>query len=921
MMSAILLTVLYLGVYLHTATADLDNAYCPCHIYVGGADFQIADCESRNLTAIPACVPNTTQFLYFISNHLLYSPRQFQRFENILYLSLLDNPEFAAQIDSFHFLHSLVVLDLRYTDLTYLSGETFRDQSNLLELRLAGEVGQLNVSQTLFDHLGNLRRLALSAKDELELPNMSFVRLRSLWELDLSKTSVLVLHNDTFSGLSALTFLDLRNTLLTTHLPDIVFKPLVSLEELHIEGICSLVEPAFDCRTIDKRLEHVPSLKRLYIDKSLISNLGRGFLSLKNLEELYLVDSVINEACGIRRLTPETFRNLRHSPLTKLVLDNCNINILSPRWFQYLTELKEILLSITSTSYSYFWDFFSKGLENLRLNIVGLSLSTNHAIYLPMPFFVHDGFNATKLTSLELTGTMFNSVNDDTLTKLPKSLNHLNLTDNYIIHFGVENLKYLENLETLDLSNQVDFKRASFNKNGHHAMELSQRNESRRQDFSSLFRKKSDNTCQIDQLQVKLQTYFNSTRTKCLSLPHRLKVLNLSKSRLLCNMVPAFCDSNNSLAMLDASLQRDKSCFETLSFWFALKNLGKLEELNLNGNWVSEIPQGAFTGLSRLRKLTLVDNKLLELAFEVKDLVSLENLDLSVNSIQYASISFTSQIEDVAWKTNLTLNLNNNPLVCNCEQIDFVAWLIVTHVIWNKNKLNCTFEDGTRMSLVNSSYMHHNLKYKCTMLEVTIGCTVTFWGLNIVLGGLAYIWHKRQKLRYLVSFGRRTLNPYHPIEDNEIQMEYDVYISYEGDFNVTRDMTLRDFVIYTILPGLEQRGIKVKIREELEPGRNLYEIITHTVRRSKKVVVFLTNGFCQDMWNVFEFNQAVMEGIYTNRQVAIPVLFESLRYEKVKEEIRAFLQMEPVHKYSTDLSDRAFIDFLYERIRDTRQFG
>ena len=172
-----------------------------------------------------------------------------------------------------------------------------------------------------------------------------------------------------------------------------------------------------------------------------------------------------------------------------------------------------------------------------------------------------------------------------------------------------------------------------------------------------------------------------------------------------------------------------------------------------------------------------------------------------------------------------------------------------------------------------------------------------FCGLNVLLVGLAYVWHYRQKLGYLVLFGRRTLTPYRPIEENEVQMEYDVYISYEGDFKVTRDKTLRDFVIYTILPGLEQRGIRVMIREELDAGSNLYEVITHTVRRSNKVLVLMTNDYCSDMWNVFEFNQAIMEGIYTNRQIAIPVLFESLKYDKVKEEIRAFLQMEPVHRY------------------------
>ena len=124
------------------------------------------------------------------------------------------------------------------------------------------------------------------------------------------------------------------------------------------------------------------------------------------------------------------------------------------------------------------------------------------------------------------------------------------------------------------------------------------------------------------------------------------------------------------------------------------------------------------------------------------------------------------------------------------------------------------------------------------MLDAKLYCNVL---------GIKHIWHNSQKLRYLVSFGKRTLNPYHPIEDHDIEMEYDVYISCEEDFYVTQDMTLRDFVIYTILPGLQQRRLNVMIREELDPGRNLYEVITHTVRRSKKVVAFLTNGYCQDI--------------------------------------------------------------------------
>ena len=901
MQSAIILRILYLNkvaqmIFLRTTpvVADEDDSYCPCYTYVFD-DKVVSDCKDRNLTTIPNCIPNNTYILEFGHNALRYSPGQFERFENICTIAINSNDEFAARVDSFQSLFGLRFLDLAFTDMTYLTGETFRDQSNLIDLDLQGRASQINWSQSPFDHLENLEGLTLGYDSEVSIPNLSFVKLPSLILLEISLIKVLQLQNHTFSGLSALKYLYLRNPLNAIHLPDEVFKPLINLKKLHLEGLCSTILQSFDCTILDERLQHVPFLKILYIDKMSISHLGKGFLSLKNLEELYLVNSFNEQTCLLAELKADTFKNLNNSVLTKLVLNHCHINILWQEWYKYLIELRDISLSVTTNFYDNFWVAFSFGLENTSICEVRLSLASTNTYAIPVPFTIADGFNHTKLRYFELTDTKFYSLNDSIITKLPKSLTYLNLTHNYIIHFEIDSLKYLENLEKLDLSNQVDFNEQSFKYKYEY------------EHFSS----------HINQL----QGHFNVSKTKCLSLPHRLEMLDLSKSRLLCNMVPAFCSSNNSLRVLNASLQRERLCFKTRSFWSVLKNLAKLEELDLNGNWISEIPQDAFSGLYKLRILNMVNNKLMELSFDVNDLMSLGTLALSANSIQYASNSFTSQIEEVSWETNLTLYLNINPLTCNCEQFDFVAWLIVTKVISDKNKLKCTSENGSLISVGKMSHIHHILKYKCTRLDVTIGCTVMFWGLNLILGGLAYILHNRQKLRYLVSYGRRTLNPYHPIEDYELEMEYDAYISFEGDFYVTRDKTLRDFVIYTILPGLEQRGIRVKIREDLDAGRNLYEIITETVRRSKKVVVFLTNEYCNDMWNVFEFNQAVMEGIYTNRQVAIPVLFESLRRDNVKEEICEFLKMEPVHKYSPELSDRAFIDFLYERIRYTRQFG
>ena len=618
------------------------------------------------------------------------------------------------------------------------------------------------------------------------------------------------------------------------------------------------------------------------------------------------------------KLKAHNFANLANSPLKKLVVSDCNIEMLFSRWFDYIRGLRDVSFRVTTILYFDFWNYFSTGLEKTDLNNVRLSITTDIGFVPPLPMSVGDGFSQSHVVSLELTDTKFYSVENDIIVKLPKSLKYLNLTHNYIRNFGVEKLSYLENLETLDLSNQLVFQTQSSAKSEHNVKLL----ETKSLDFLSHWTYKVSNNQQMNvkQLQIKSRKHFNITTRNCFRLPYSLKTLDVSNSGLLCNMAPAFCGSNNSLKILNASKQKDRSCFKTRSFWFRLKNLANLEDLNLNGNLIADIPHGAFVGLYKLKKLSLYDNKLLELSFDVSTLISLEILDVSANSIGHASHSFTSQTEEVSKKTNLILYLSLNPIVCNCKQLGFVSWVLVTRVISNKNKLNCTFENGTRISIEFLSHVHEKLRYSCTMLDVTTGCAITFWGLNVVLGGLAYILTFRQKLKYLVSFGRRTLNPYHPTENSNIEMVYDAYISYDGDFNVTPDMTLRDFVIYKIVPGLEQRGIRVIIREELDPGTRLYETITQTVRRSNKVLVLLTNDYCSDMWNVFEFNQAIMEGIYTNRQIAIPVLFESLRRQKVKDEICAFLQMEPVHKYSPALSERAFIDFLYERIRDTRQF-
>ena len=77
--------------YLSAIVADLGNAYCPCHIYLNEKGYEKADCWGKNLTTIPNCIPNTTQWLDFGNNNLRYTPGQFQKFGNLVVLDMYNN--------------------------------------------------------------------------------------------------------------------------------------------------------------------------------------------------------------------------------------------------------------------------------------------------------------------------------------------------------------------------------------------------------------------------------------------------------------------------------------------------------------------------------------------------------------------------------------------------------------------------------------------------------------------------------------------------------------------------------------------------------------------------------------------------------------------------------------------------------------
>ena len=528
-----------------------------------------------------------------------------------------------------------------------------------------------------------------------------------------------------------------------------------------------------------------------------------------------------------------------------------------------------------------------------------------------------------------------------------KSLKELILTNNNIEVLPIYTLSPMYNLEKLDLSDQTphstyinahlkrDIKRTTRDSTGQYQLYTAAsvplyntttiykylnktaqtvKFKERKMTFKDQVRNMTFND-QARNMTFKSQGLSSETRFTLQSwapIPPFLEWLDVSKSGLICSLFK-YDYTNNHIRSLNISKFRSiKDCSKWLKgLWPWLDKLTHLEDLDLSDNKIAEIPAVAFTHTTHLKHLYLSDNSLFTLTFEIKSLVNLKEIYLSNNVIQYASSQFTTGISS----NDLKIYLDGNYyLLCDCRRLSFVKWLSTTNVVYNIAELMCKYENETQVSLRHRVKIFQQLKDECIYVLVTVSCVIYF--IVLLIGGsvVAILLHKRWREQYLSVFGRRSVNPYHPLEMCQIELEYDIYISYERDHDISAHKSMHDFVTKELYPWLKRKGFKVLIRDELHAGRKLYSEISEALRKTRNVVVLLSNDYCADFWNVFEFNVAAMEGIYTKRQVIIPITFEILKPELFHEEINAFLKSGPLPRYTPNTKFSVLADFLLEQL-------
>ena len=850
------------------------------------------------------------------------------------------------EVSMFKGLRNLTYLDMSDNQPISVNSTPFMELEYLEDLNLFN-CGLRNLSDTMFTGLSNLLKLNLWWNHLHHLPSGVFVRLTKLKVLDLSYNNLDHLPSGVFVGLTKLKVLDLSYNRLyhSTSLPTDIFQPLIHLEQLKL--FMNDIPHNVNYTYVDNPISKIPSLKQLYITGAPNTNFGHGYSSLKNLEYLEI-------SGNISEINNETFFNLRYTRSLALSLGSCKLSNISQNAFTSLKNLTS--LDISNSRFlckdSMWYNFIAAVCNSTVKNLIAINICTFKVI----PLFVCSPpyLEYLDMSHSNLPGIPF----------VPKSLKELILTNNDIEVLLIYSLSRMYILEKLDLSDQTpistysnahlkkDIKRTARDSTGQyqwytaasvplynttttiykHLNKTAQnvkfkdrymtfKHQVRNMTFNDqvgnmTFKDQAKNIKFIDQgrnITFKSQGLSSETRFTIQSwpIPAFLEWIDVSRSGLICELCE-FDNTNNSIRSLNISRFRpNEYCSKWVKgLWPWLDKLTYLENLDLSGNQITEIPAVAFTHTIHLKHLNLAENHLVTLTFEMKSLVNLKEIYLSNNLIQYASNQFTRGLKS----NDLTVYIDGNNLFCDCLRLNFIDWLCTSNVIFNITGLMCKYKNGTQVSLRPRAALYQLLKNDCIYVTVTVSCVIAF--IVLLIGGsvVAILLHKRWREQYLSVFGRRSVNPYHPLEECQIELEYDIYISYERDHDISTHKSMHDFVTKELYPWLKRKGFKVLIRDELHAGRKLYSEISEALRKTRNVVVLLSNDYCADFWNVFEFNVAAMEGIYTKRQVIIPITFEILKPELFHEEINAFLESGPLPRYTPNTKFSVLADFLLEQL-------
>ncbi|KAG6441807.1 hypothetical protein O3G_MSEX001967 [Manduca sexta] len=487
----------------------------------------------------------------------------------------------------------------------------------------------------------SLKVLSLRENRIALIRQASFVSQKTLEEIDLHGNMISAIEGGAFIGLSDLQTLDFGRNRLSKFNSD-VFQGAENLEKLDLsENFIN------DFPTV--AIKSFVALKHLNLSSNMITNIGNNHLS--TLTSLQVLDLSRN---NLVKLAPGTFVGL--TELNYLDIGVNSLRTVEDDAFDGLTGLKTLLLRdnnillIPATALSRLPNLVSVHLGFNRVTalsndilrsvsdrVTSLVLSRNVIRELPVAAFGH--FKILK--HLDLSGNLLNSIAAEVFEGLEQSLDFLSLSQNRILGFTGQQLKFV-NLWFLDISdNQI----------------------------SNVPVEAFESIPSLTHLNMSRNWHINVLPQNVFQQNQALLSVDLSRNGLKALPVNLF-SKNLNLEHIDLSHNLLQEISEN-----SFKNLRNLTYLDLSYNNIVNIRTPSFVNVMSIQYLSLKGNQLSAFKGEFFNTgTSLEVMDLSDNQLSYlfpSSFKIHPRLREIIL-TNNKFNFFPSELISTLQYLELV---------------------------------------------------------------------------------------------------------------------------------------------------------------------------------------------------------------------------------------------------------
>nr|UCK81503.1 Toll-like receptor 4 [Arenicola marina] len=339
-----------------------------------------------------------------------------------------------------------------------------------------------------------------------------------------------------------------------------------------------------------------------------------------------------------------------------------------------------------------------------------------------------------------------------------------------------------------------------------------------------------------------------------------------------------------------------------------------LQSLDLANCGLSNLSRLGLGELLHLHTLNLSRNLLRDFDVDIGRLANLRLLNVSQNRLTRLHANVTSALDALSGHHHVTADLSGNPLICGCDDLDFVAWLITTRVeLPSNDNLMCIHPTLGMISV--ASIVLQDLKDVCfpTYWRLILLTALTTSGVLGLILGIIGIYRKRWSIRFYIhaasqSWQRRTRM--REEADGRIY-PYDAFIVYSSED--------RGWVHDVLVKTLEdQYGLRLCIHfRDFRPGRNVEDTIVESIDKSRKTVLVMSPNFFESEWCRFEFNMARQKIVDEGLDVLILLILEPFPRSGLSRTMVRLLEKKTYIEWTEDdVGKQLFWNKLVSAVRD-----